>query len=116
MKQSSRNDLNIFNNQIDAYFETVSHLDTDDCGKRLVCEIKAAPEFNLSDEERLIAGLFLDTWGKADASRARSIYDSAAYLGYATKSKAACAARFFKCPVDRKTMLRDLADPKRMHF
>ncbi len=105
-------DLNVFNNQIDAYFETVASLDTDDCGKRLVCEIKAAKEFGLTEEEGLIAGLFPDTWG-ADPSRSKSIYDAAAYLGYATKSKAACAARYHKCPVDEKTIFRDLAKQKK---
>ena len=101
-------DLNIFNNQIDTYFETVAQLDTDDCGKRLVCEIKTDLESSLTEEERLVAGLFPDTWG-LDESRAKSIYDAAAYLGSTTKSKAACAKRFFKCPVDRKTILKDLA-------
>lgn len=108
-------DLSIFNNQIDAYFETVAHLDTDDCGKRLVCEIKAARESSLTEEEGLIAGLFPDTW-EADPSRSKSIYDAAAYIGYATRSKAACATRFYKCPVDRKTILRDLAKQKRADF
>lgn len=108
-------DLDIFNNQIDTYFETVAQLDTDDCGKRLVCEIKTELESNLTEEERLVAGLFPDTW-ELDGSRAKSIYDAAAYFGNVTKSKAACAKRFFKCPVDRKTILRDLAKQRRAIF
>jgi hypothetical protein len=89
--------------QIDAYFYTIANIDYDDCGKRLVCEVEALPAELRSEEEVLIAGLFGEN-NVIDPASAKAEYDLAAYLGASTKSKIACARRYHKCPMDRKTI------------
>jgi hypothetical protein len=93
--------------KIDRYFTSVSDIDADDCGKRLVCEIEALPEEGRTYEEKLIAGLFGDN-NVIDPASAKAEYDLAAYLGATTQSKIACARRYHKCPVDRKTIMQAL--------
>lgn len=89
--------------QIDAYFYTIANMDLDDCGKRLVCEVEAlAPELR-TEEEGLIAGLF-GANSVIDPASPKAEYDLAAYLGSSTHSKTACARRYHRCPMDRKTI------------
>jgi len=97
--------------EIDSYFYTVSNIDYDDCGKRLVCEIEALPAAQRSEEEVLIAGLFGDNT-VIDPASSKAEYDLAAYLGASTQSKIACARRYHKCPVDRKTIGQALEKQK----
>lgn len=97
--------------EIDSYFYTVANIDYDDCGKRLVCEVEALPAAQRSEEETLIAGLFGDNT-VIDPSSSKAEYDLAAYLGASTQSKIACARRYHKCPVDRKTIGQALEKQK----
>merc|ERR1712241_997592 len=75
--------------EIDNYFENIAAMDVDDCGKLIV---------NLFGESSTI-----------DPAQAKAEYDLAAYLGQATHSKVACARRYQRCPVDRKTIAQALA-------
>lgn len=93
---------------IDEYFETIAAMDVDDCGKLLVCQLEAVPAEERSVEEQLIANLFGES-STIDPAQAKAEYDLAAYLGQATGSKVACARRYAKCPVDRKTIAQALA-------
>ena len=61
-----------------------------------------------SVEEQLIANLFGES-STIDPAQAKAEYDLAAYLGQATGSKVACARRYARCPVDRKTISQALA-------
>ena len=97
--------------EIDSYFYTVANIDYDDCGKRLVCEVEALPAAQRSEEEALIAGLFGDNT-VIDPASPKAEYDLAAYLGASTQSKIACARRYHKCPVDRKTIGQALEKQK----
>lgn len=96
--------------QIDAYFYSISNIDVDDCGKRLVCEVQTQDPRVRSEEEVLIAGLFGDT--PLDPSSAKAEYDLAATLGMTTKSKAACGKRYHKCPLDRRTIIQGIEKQK----
>merc|ERR1712115_349308 len=71
--------------EIDNYFENIAAMDVDDCGKLFVCQLAAVP------------------------AQEKAEYDLAAYLGQATHSKVACARRYQRCPVDRKTIAQALA-------
>jgi hypothetical protein len=97
--------------EIDAYFYNVANMDFDDCGKRLVCEVEALPAELRSEEEVLIAGLFGDN-AVIDPASPKAEYDLAAYLGASTRSKIACARRYHKCPMDRKTIGQALEKQK----
>jgi hypothetical protein len=97
--------------QIDSYFYTIANMDYDDCGKRLVCEVEALPAEQRSEEEALIAGLFGDN-NVIDPASAKAEYDLAAYLGASTRSKIACARRYHKCPMDRKTIRQAMEKQK----
>ena len=97
--------------EIDSYFYTIANMDYDDCGKRLVCEVEALPAEQRNEEEALIAGLFGDN-SVIDPASAKAEYDLAAYLGASTRSKIACARRYHKCPMDRKTIGQALEKQK----
>ena len=97
--------------EIDSYFYTIANIDYDDCGKRLVCEVEALPAEQRSEEEQLIAGLFGDN-NVIDPASSKAEYDLAAYLGSSTHSKIACARRYHKCPIDRKTIGQALEKQK----
>jgi len=94
--------------EIDNYFGTIAAMDVDDCGKLFVCQLEAVPAEERSVEEQLIANLFGES-STIDPAQAKAEYDLAAYLGQATQSKVACARRYAKCPVDRKTIAQALA-------
>ena len=64
-------------------------------------------------EENIIAGLFGES-STIDPASAKAEYDLAAYLGQATKSKVACARRYSRCPLDRKTISQALAKMARI--
>lgn len=97
--------------QIDAYFYSISNIDVDDCGKRLVCEVQTQDPQSRSEEEALIAGLFGDS--PLDPSKAKAEYDLAATLGSTTRSKSACVKRYHKCPLDRVTILQGIEKQKK---
>jgi hypothetical protein len=97
--------------EIDSYFYTIANIDYDDCGKRLVCEVEALPAAQRSEEEQLIAGLFGEN-NVIDPASSKAEYDLAAYLGSSTQSKIACARRYHKCPMDRKTIGQALEKQK----
>lgn len=94
--------------EIDNYFENIAAMDVDDCGKLFVCQLEAVPAEERSVEEQLIANLFGES-STIDPAQAKAEYDLAAYLGQATHSKVACARRYQRCPVDRKTIAQALA-------
>lgn len=129
---------------IDNYFATIADMDVDDCGKLLVCQLESIPRevrlylninletnkqtyfpthfltlalFELfqerTPEEGIIAGLFGES-STIDPASAKAEYDLAAYLGQATKSKVACARRYSRCPLDRKTISQALAKMARI--
>jgi hypothetical protein len=100
--------------QIDAYFYNIANIDVDDCGKRLVCEVEAQDPSQRSEEETLIAGLFGDS--PLDPANPKAEYDLAATLGSSSKSKLACARRYHKCPVDRRTILQGIQKQKATAF
>jgi len=93
---------------IDSYFATIADMDVDDCGKLLVCTLESVPREERTPEENIIAGLFGES-STIDPASAKAEYDLAAYLGQATKSKVACARRYSRCPLDRKTISQALA-------
>ena len=97
--------------EIDSYFYTIANIDYDDCGKRLVCEVEALPAEQRSEEEALMAGLFGEQ-NVIDPASPKAEYDLAAYLGASTRSKIACARRYHKCPMDRKTIGQALEKQK----
>jgi hypothetical protein len=97
--------------EIDSYFYTIANIDYDDCGKRLVCEVEALPAEQRSEEEALMAGLFGEQ-NVIDPASPKAEYDLAAYLGSSTRSKIACARRYHKCPMDRKTIGQALEKQK----
>merc|ERR1711953_1580213 len=88
--------------------EDIAAMDVDDCGKLFVCQLEAVPAEERSVEEQLIANLFGES-STIDPAQAKAEYDLVAYLGQATHSKVACARRYQRCPVDRKTIAQALA-------
>lgn len=98
---------------IDEYFATIADMDVDDCGKLLVCQLESIPREERTPEEGIIAGLFGES-STIDPASAKAEYDLAAYLGQATKSKVACARRYSRCPLDRKTISQALAKMTRI--
>lgn len=98
---------------IDEYFATIADMDVDDCGKLLVCQLESIPREERTPEEGIIAGLFGES-STIDPASAKAEYDLAAYLGQATKSKVACARRYSRCPLDRKTISQALAKMARI--
>jgi hypothetical protein len=99
--------------RLDDYFQQISDLDVDDCGKLLVCQLETVATEERSLEENIIAGLFGES-STIDPASAKAEYDLAAYLGQATRSKVACARRYNRCPLDRKTISQALAKMARM--
>lgn len=90
--------------QLDAYFSAIAEQDFNDCGKKLVCDIKTVTNGELlTDEENLISDLF-DSTELIDPSSPKAEFSLAALLGLHTKSKAACTERYSNCPVDSRTI------------
>ncbi|XP_040566055.1 uncharacterized protein [Lepeophtheirus salmonis] len=87
---------------LDSYFLAIADMDVDDCGKKYVCEIEILDPSQRTTEEAMIATLFGDA--SLDPVSPKAEYDLAAYLGQTTRSKHACARRYKRCPVDRKTI------------
>jgi hypothetical protein len=98
--------------QIDTYFNTIADMDVDDCGKLLVCQLETVSAEERSPEENMIASLFGES-STIDPATAKAEYDLAAYLGQAT-DKVACARRYARCPLDRKTIAQALAKMTRI--
>jgi len=98
---------------IDKYFENILDMDVDDCGKLLVCQLETVATEERTLEENIIATLFGES-STIDPASAKAEYDLAAYLGQATKSKVACARRYSRCPLDRKTISQALAKMARL--
>merc|ERR1711936_544217 len=98
---------------IDKYFEEITALDVDDCGKLLVCQLETVATEERTLEENIIANLFGES-STIDPASAKAEYDLAAYLGQATGSKVACARRYSRCPLDRKTISQALAKMARL--
>lgn len=99
--------------EIDNYFQQVSAMDVDDCGKLLVCTLETVSAEERTPEEQLISTLFGET-ATIDPASPKAEYDLAAYLGQATGSKTACARRYTQCPMDRKTISQALAKMARI--
>lgn len=99
--------------EIDNYFQQVSAMDVDDCGKLLVCTLETVSAEERTPEEQLISTLFGET-ATIDPASPKAEYDLAAYLGQATGSKTACARRYAQCPMDRKTISQALAKMARI--
>lgn len=99
--------------EIDNYFQQVSAMDVDDCGKLLVCTLETVSAEERTPEEQLIATLFGEN-ATIDPASPKAEYDLAAYLGQATGSKTACARRYAQCPMDRKTISQALAKMARI--
>lgn len=91
---------------VDSYFMTILDVDVDDCGKKLVCEIKTVPEGDLTTEENLIGNLF-DESTTIDPLSAKAEYDLAAFIG-ANYDKAVCARRYHRCELNRRTIVQGL--------
>jgi len=98
---------------VDKYFEQISDMDVDDCGKLLVCQLETVATEERTLEENIIATLFGES-STIDPASPKAEYDLAAYLGQATGSKVACARRYNRCPLDRKTISQALAKMARM--
>lgn len=99
--------------EIDNYFQQVSAMDVDDCGKLLVCTLETVSAEERTPEEQLISTLFGED-ATIDPASPKAEYDLAAYLGQATGSKYACARRYAQCPMDRKTISQALAKMARI--
>merc|ERR1711997_540298 len=99
---------------VDKYFEQISDMDVDDCGKLLVCQLETVATEERTLEENIIATLFGES-STIDPASPKAEFDLAAYLGQATGSKMACARRYNRCPLDRKTISQALAKLARMH-
>lgn len=76
-------------------FETIAEMDSLDCGKRYICELKVS-ESNLSVEESALLDTVQETVG---AGTAKTLYKDAAYYGSFVSSIPSCAARFSSCEV-----------------
>jgi len=98
---------------VDKYFEQISDMDVDDCGKLLVCQLETVATEERTLEENIIATLFGES-STIDPASPKAEFDLAAYLGQATGSKVACARRYNRCPLDRKTISQALAKMARM--
>jgi len=98
---------------IDKYFEEITDLDVDDCGKLLVCQLETVATEERTLEENIIATLFGES-STIDPASPKAEFDLAAYLGQATGSKVACARRYSRCPLDRKTISQALAKMARL--
>jgi len=98
---------------IDKYFEQISDMDVEDCGKLLVCQLETVAAEERTLEENIIATLFGES-STIDPASPKAEFDLAAYLGQATQSKVACARRYSRCPLDRKTISQALAKMARM--
>merc|ERR1711981_400080 len=99
--------------RLDKYFEEISNMDVDDCGKLLVCQLETVATEERTLEENIIATLFGES-STIDPASPKAEFDLAAYLGQATGSKMACARRYNRCPLDRKTISQALAKMARM--
>jgi hypothetical protein len=98
---------------VDKYFQEVSDIDVDDCGKLLVCQLETISTEERTLEENIIATLFGES-STIDPASPKAEFDLAAYLGQATRSKVACARRYSRCPLDRKTISQALAKMARI--
>jgi len=91
---------------IDSYFMTILDVDVDDCGKKLVCEIRTLDKSERNVEENLISNLF-ETSTTIDPLSAKAEYDLAAFIGD-NYSKEVCARRYHRCTYDRKVIISAL--------
>ncbi len=92
---------------IDSYFMTILDVDVDDCGKRLVCEIRTLEASERSDEENIISSLFDSSAATIDPLSAKAEYDIAAFIGD-NYDKLVCARRYHRCQYERKVILQAL--------
>lgn len=100
---------------VDSYFFTILQVDVDDCGKKLVCEIEALNDDQLTSEEKTIQTNF-DGSATIDPLSYKAEYDIASYIGRVYESDAVCRQRYNKCPHDRKTILQALAKIEKQGF
>ncbi len=92
---------------IDSYFMSILDVDVDDCGKRLVCEIRTLEAAERNDEESIISALFDNVSGAIDPLSAKAEYDIAAFIGD-NFDKAVCQRRYHRCTYDRKVIIQAL--------
>jgi len=93
-------------NNPDLFLTLAANNDKLGCGMRLVCELEATPDDDLSEEEKLILNLF----GRGpepvkfqDLDKPKAGFQYAAYVG-ATSGD--CGTVFGSCPFKRSTMMQ----------
>jgi len=79
-------------------------MDQDDCGKKLVCELRAKQKFGFTEDERLIAENF-GSGTQVDVSDITVEYDLAAQLGkYMGRER--CQQLYNRCDLSSADMVR----------
>jgi len=93
----------------EAFFSLVNSMDAYGCGKQLVCELEAKSNYaQLDRDEALMVWMFGDRKGKKheiNPASAKSEYDLAAELGFASKSQILCRQRYATCPYSAQEMM-----------
>lgn len=97
-----------FNNP-DLFLTLAASSDKLGCGMRLVCELESTPDEVLTNEERLILGIFGRSpkpvsFDQLDSPK--SGFQYAAFVGAKASNPNECATIFNKCPFDRVTMIK----------
>ncbi|XP_076069229.1 uncharacterized protein LOC143041286 [Oratosquilla oratoria] len=78
---------------VDVFFTLAANSDPLGCGFRLVCELEATTDDQLTSEEQLVLSLF------------GSGFQYAAFVGSRTANASDCASIFDRCPFDRKQIM-----------
>jgi len=93
----------------EAFFSLVNSMDAYGCGKQLVCELEAKSAYTQLDrDEALMVWMFGDRKAKkheVNPASAKSEYDLAAELGFASKSQIMCRQRYATCPYSAQEMM-----------
>merc|ERR1711997_481215 len=89
---------------VNAWYRDMTEMDQDDCGKKLVCELRAKQKSGFTEDERLIAENF-GSGTQVDVSDITVEYDLAAQLGkYMGLDR--CQQLYNRCDLSSSDMIR----------
>merc|ERR1711997_1073376 len=89
---------------VNAWYRDMTEMDQDDCGKKLVCELRAKQKSGFTEDERLIAENF-GSGTQVDVSDITVEYDLAAQLGkYMGLER--CQQLYNRCDLSSADMVR----------
>ncbi|XP_037783376.1 uncharacterized protein LOC119579546 [Penaeus monodon] len=96
-------------NNPDLFITLAANSDRFGCGLRLVCELEATPDEQLSQDEKLILSLFgrhvkPATFSQLNTPKSGFLY--AAFVGSNAKNVSECAEVFDQCVFDRETIMK----------